>query len=289
MQLNFEMGDTSRQKNGLCTSLPSSELLPFQLLSFGDYTCDRQYYTEREGQGNFLFLGTISGKGELRYCGETALLQPGQAVVIDCYRYQYYATSGETPWRFIWMHFSGAAAAAFVQMFNGEKLRTAPLDLRWGEDFFSQLSEFAAKPGRSTDLMISLWMHQFFNELVLGADSRSGGRYQQEMLDTAAYLRENLDKPLRVGDLAARCGLSEYHFLRIFKSVVGQPPYEYLTLLRISKAKQLLAFTEESVAEVAVLVGYSDAKALIDHFKRHTGQTPARFRKQIRESEGYLS
>ena len=133
---------------------------------------------------------------------------------------------------------------------------------------------------------MSLWLHQFFNELAQFEGGRTGGRYQQEMLDIAAYLRENLDKPLRVADLAARCGLSEYHFLRVFKSVMGQPPYEYLTLLRVNKAKQLLAFTEESVSEVAALVGYSDAKALIDNFKRHTGQTPACFRKQVRASEG---
>ena len=63
MRLKFEMGDTSKQKSGLYTSLPSSELLPFQLVTFGDYTCDGRYFTEREGQGNFLFLGTISGCG----------------------------------------------------------------------------------------------------------------------------------------------------------------------------------------------------------------------------------
>ena len=284
----YEMGDTSRQKNGLYTGLPSSELLPFRLISFGAYLCDSQYYTEREGQGNFLFLGTISGCGELRYRGRRTLLQPGRAAVIDCYRYQYYATWGEKPWRFVWMHFSGAAAAAFVQMLNGEGLREAALDPRWAEDFFPRLEEYAGQPGRFTDLTVSLWIHQFLNELAQSADSRSGGRYQREMLEIAAYLRENLDKPLRVADLAARCGLSEFHFLRVFKSAVGQPPYEYLTLLRMNQAKQLLAFTEESVAEVAQQVGYSDAKALIDNFKRHTGETPAKFRRQVREQEGYL-
>lgn len=286
MILNAEMGDQSRHKIGLYTSLESAELLPFRLLRYGEFTSDSRYYTEREGYRSCLLLATISGCGKLRYAGQEALLTPGRTAVIDCNHYQYYATHGEEDWKFVWFHFVGTAADAFVQMINGSGLRVMEWE-RWrAEELYGELSALTAAPGRQTDFLVSLWIHQLLSELAQSSDGRTAARYQEEMQRAAAYLRDNLEKPLRVGDLAKRSGLSEYHFLRVFKSIIGQPPYEYLTLLRVSRAKQLLAFTPLSVAEIAEQVGYSDARGLIDNFKRHTGLTPSRFRRISRGSEG---
>ncbi|MGI5895138.1 MAG: helix-turn-helix domain-containing protein [Candidatus Merdivicinus sp.] len=285
--LKFDMGDEHLHKTGLYTSLESAELLPFRLLRYGEFISDSHYFTEREGQANCLFLATISGCGVLRYEGAEALLTPGKAAVIDCMHYQYYATCGQEPWHFVWMHFNGTAAGAFVQMMNGSSLRVMEWEIWRAEDFFEQMENFCQKPGRQTDFVVSLWIHQLLSGLAQSSDGRSSARYQQEMLDAAAYIRENLERPLRIADLARRSGLSEYHFLRVFKSIIGQPPYEYLTLLRINRAKQLLAFTNASIAEVAASVGYPETKGLIDNFKRHTGLTPSRFRKQVQQ-EGVL-
>ena len=286
MRLNCEMGDQSRHRIGLYTSLESAGMLPFRLLRYGEFDSDSRYYTGRDGYRSCLFLATISGCGELRYGGQEALLTPGRAAVIDCSRYQYYATRGEERWKFVWFHFVGTAADAFVQMINGAGLRVMEWE-RWrAEELFGELHTLTAAPGRQTDFLVSLWIHQLLSELAQSTEGTTAARYQEEMRRAAAYLRENLGRPLRVGDLARQSGLSEYHFLRVFKSVIGQPPYEYLTLLRVNRAKQLLAFTPLSVAEIAEQVGYADPRGLIEHFKRHTGLTPSRFRRIAQSSEG---
>lgn len=154
-------------------------------------------------------------------------------------------------------------------------------------ELFGELEALTCTPGRQTDLMLSLWIHQLLNELAQSAQGGAAARYQAEMLAAAEFLRENMAQPLRISVLARQSGLSEFHFQRVFKSVIGQPPYEYLTFLRISRARQLLACTSASVAEIAGAVGYSDSKGLLDHFKRHTGMTPSEYRRKARHGENF--
>lgn len=282
--LQFDMGNTAGQKNWLYTGQPESELLPFRLMGFGDFDCDQSYFTRRSGLGEFLFLLTIGGDGLLEYEGQSLRLLPGEGVVIDCMPYHYYATGKSGRWHFVWMHFSGTAAAGYVRWLNSSSVRKLAVDARWLTEFCEQLQVFARQPGRFTDMTLSVWMHQFFNELVQEVSYARPKPYQQQILAVAAYMRSHLGQPLRMRELAAQCGLSEYYFQRIFKNILGHAPYEYLTILRVDGAKQLLASTDLPLALVAESVGYSDAKLLIENFRRHTGMTPARFRRDFREN-----
>ena len=282
MRLNYRMGNEEQNQSGYYTARPEAAMLPFSLLSFGEFVCDGDYFTEREGQANFLFLGTISGCGELRYNGQTALLPQGKAAVIDCSRYQYYGTSGQEGWHFFWFHFQGAAASAYTGMVNGDGLRVMDWDAEEGCSYFDALADFSAVPGRETDLRISLWIHTLLNQAAASAESPAAVRYQKEMLEAAEYMREHFNEPLRMTDVARRTGLSSYYFIRVFKKVTGQTTHEYLTILRVNKAKELLAFTDDDEHEICAKVGYAELKNMISNFKRHTGMTPSQFRKQAR-------
>ena len=79
--------------------------------------------------------------------------------------------------------------------------------------------------------------------------------------------------------LAAEVGMSRAAFAKRFKELVGQPMFEYLTVLRVQRAKELLADTKLPLYEVAARVGYESDLAFTKTFKKHTGTTPTRFRK----------
>ena len=73
--------------------------------------------------------------------------------------------------------------------------------------------------------------------------------------------------------------MSRAAFAKRFKDLVGQPMFEYLTRLRIQKAKELLRESALPLYEVASRVGYESDLAFTKTFKRHTGTTPTRYRK----------
>ncbi len=80
--------------------------------------------------------------------------------------------------------------------------------------------------------------------------------------------------------VAGNVGMSRAAFAKRFKELVGQPMFEYLTVLRVQRAKELLQETKLPLYEIASRVGYESDLAFTKTFKKHTGTTPTRFRKQ---------
>ena len=74
-------------------------------------------------------------------------------------------------------------------------------------------------------------------------------------------------------ELAEHAGLDKFRLVRAFRAEVGLPPYEYLTQLRVARARELLRHGV-SVAEAAHTLGYYDESQLHRHFRRIVGVTP---------------
>jgi AraC-like DNA-binding protein len=99
----------------------------------------------------------------------------------------------------------------------------------------------------------------------------------------AAALRKIHDSPERpwtVDRLARESALSRSAFFDRFHRVVGVPPMEYLASWRMALAKDLLRRGSDSIADVAERIGYSSTNTFSTAFKRHSGQTPARYARE---------
>ncbi|WP_027085134.1 helix-turn-helix transcriptional regulator [Cohnella panacarvi] len=93
-----------------------------------------------------------------------------------------------------------------------------------------------------------------------------------------AYMHQNYDRDIRVKDVAAAVNLHPGYVQRIFKTNTGTTLIEYLTALRVDKAKMLLQNTDIPVADVSEYVGIGSRQYFHALFKRHTGHTPIEFR-----------
>lgn len=90
------------------------------------------------------------------------------------------------------------------------------------------------------------------------------------------YLEANYAENVTLRQLASVSDISPFHLLRTFHEVVGLPPFEYQTQLRISQAKKLLR-DGRSIADVAAETGFTDQSHLTRHFKRVVGVTPGKY------------
>ena len=96
------------------------------------------------------------------------------------------------------------------------------------------------------------------------------------------YMSDNRD--LSLGDIAAQFNISEEHFCRVFKEYTGYRPFEYLNLVKLQKAKELLKNTSLSIGEVCIESGFESHSYFSMLFKRSNGCTPGEYRSA--ESKG---
>ncbi|MBL8994651.1 MAG: helix-turn-helix transcriptional regulator [Spirochaetia bacterium] len=98
-------------------------------------------------------------------------------------------------------------------------------------------------------------------------------------IETAiAHIRRNLDKPIVIGDIAAKSGMSREHFTREFIRNVGVSPAAYVWNVRISEGANLLTNSSTSVREIARKTGFSDTLTFTRAFKRRFSTSPENWR-----------
>ncbi|CCH31637.1 hypothetical protein BN6_43550 [Saccharothrix espanaensis DSM 44229] len=84
-----------------------------------------------------------------------------------------------------------------------------------------------------------------------GVHERPPGPEHAAVRAGIAVMRERLDQPLTLADVAAEAHLSPYHFIRVFRAATGLTPRRYLTRLRIEQARRLLSDNTLTVGQVA--------------------------------------
>ncbi len=93
-----------------------------------------------------------------------------------------------------------------------------------------------------------------------------------------AYIEQNYQKDLILDDVSKELMISPYYFSKLFKKRTGSTFIEYLTNLRMEKAKELLRNTSKSMKEICAEVGYSDANYFSRTFKKNVGVTPSEYK-----------
>jgi AraC-like DNA-binding protein len=90
----------------------------------------------------------------------------------------------------------------------------------------------------------------------------------------------DLEPGLSVTELASEAGMSPFHFLRIFRQVVGMTPYQFVLHTRLHRAAVRLRRTREAVLSIALEAGFADLSTFNRRFRRVMGLSPSAYRAQ---------
>jgi two-component system response regulator YesN len=95
------------------------------------------------------------------------------------------------------------------------------------------------------------------------------------------YIRKNSTKNISLTEVAGKVHRSPFYLSHLFKEQLDTNFTDYMNLVRLEKAKQLMHNHELSLAEIALSVGFTDQSYFGRIFKREEGITPARYRKKV--------
>ena len=145
----------------------------------------------------------------------------------------------------------------------------------------------AAADGRS-DIGLDEVGHVFasrFVEVVSGRPAKpvsANARDRRRAVETALWIDAHSHRQIDLEHAAGQAELSPFHFLRLFASVLGVTPHQYLVRSRLRHAARLLVDDERPVTDVAYDVGFGDLSNFVRTFHRAAGVSPRRFREASR-------
>lgn len=127
--------------------------------------------------------------------------------------------------------------------------------------------------------------HDFYEFLceicraIIEKDSGKGMKENDIVRTAVAYMKENFQVPdLTMNALADYLGVSSAVLAVEFRNVMDMKPSDYLGILRMERAKELLCSTTLLIGEVSIAVGYEDPHVFMRRFKKCTGMTPKQYR-----------
>lgn len=222
------------------------------------------------------------GEGTVTLPGETVRLRPGKLFLIPELTRANYTADG--PLDLCWVHFN-AEFFAGLSVFH----------------FYQPPREITAPPAAAT------WFAQLLNHLDDPTPREMAGKYaallqllgnflpdghQEKLLPPEAELRcfeavlaelsGHPERPFALKELAAKVHLHPTYFSNRFKAVFGLSPLQFHIKCRMTKAQQLLAASELTLAEIAEVCGYRDQFFFAKTVKQYFGTPPGLLRSQLR-------
>lgn len=224
----------------------------------------------------------LTGQGRVRSRRRDWTLGPG-----DCFLFRpeselWYQADGQNPWSYTWIGFTGLRLSSILDRLGFSSDATVisgDVDGATGNLFLSALERCQSSAARSPVGALELQgiLAQILARLTPAAGASEGPKpetsvYVDEIL---GFLNQTYGRRLTTETIAEFAGLERTYCCHLFAQQMGQGLMDYLTNLRVEKARELLRTTRLSVRAVAESVGYTDPGTFSKRFRQRTGLSPS--------------
>lgn len=254
------------------------------LQEIGSLKARKTHTSKRQNLDSFLFFYVSEGSGVLDYEGKEYKVGAGDCVFINCKNLYSHKTS-DNLWTLNWIHF------------NGESM--LPIYLKYvergGQPVFYAKGQFE-KTGiwtdinsvaRSSDYIRDIKINEHLSRLVtflMNYSWNPDGAKVSNTLKTASALKDYMDthyqEKITLDKLADIFLINKYTLSRGFKEQYGTSIINYLLITRITHAKQMLRFTDDTVEEIGNSCGITPLYYFSRIFKQIEGVSPLEYRQQ---------
>jgi len=271
-------------KDALSGALP----VPFVPSDAGYFPNAVFHYVERTaGSPQIILIFCVGGRGWLRLGDLEYIIESGQVALVLPDQPHVYGSSEEQAWSIYWCHAAGRAAARIAALTldrNGSPVVQVADHARLAGLFREIVDELAHGYGLPHLLAASLTLGHLMGCIYSESGRHTAGVPTAAMRarSVAAYMRQHLERPARLEELARMANLSISHFSAIFRKEFGFSALDYLTRTRIRRACELLDTSGSSLKEIAAAVGFSDPLYLSRVFRAVQGISPSQYRSVVK-------
>lgn len=205
-------------------------------------------------------------------------------------RHCYWADKSD-PWTIYWVHFAGEHASAYA----GEE--SCPLTVRPENDsrisdrhrLFEEIYDTLMRGFSKKNLIYSSVVLQHYLVSLMFVESYRGAVAHTEGTEVVGaaihFMRENIDKRLKLAELANYTGLSVSHFSSVFRHSTGHAPLEYFNMIKIQEACRLLDYSSMRINQICHKVGIDDSYYFSRLFSKVVGMSPTEYMNREEENK----
>ena len=253
--------------------------------SCGEEIAKNYFQTRMEaGRRDYYLMYILGGRMEAEINGKSGFLERGCAVCISPGTPYYYANMRDASEyvKYRWIHFTGNSVEKILETCGitiNEIMRVEVKEeiISYWEDLFYEFRNNTAKVDGVGAIILQYIL------LKLGKSRVEWGNEGRKLDLSIRYIHTHLSENLAVEELSAMEFLSPSRYREVFRKVTGHSPSEYITLLRLRQAVELLNEGNTTIEETALAVGYTDRLYFQRVFKKHMGITPGAYLKNIKE------
>ncbi len=233
---------------------------------------------------SYLCFLVLAGEGHLMYEGKQYPLKQGDCVFIDCRKAYSHSTSDHL-WSLDWCHFYAPFLPAIYEKYKergGLPVFHSENPLAF-QTILEQLYQLAASSDYIRDMRINESLSTLLTLLMQESwnpENSVVSPKRMELATVKVYMDEHYIEKITLDDLEARFFINKYYLLKIFKETYGTTISNYLISKRITRAKQLLRFTQMTIDEIGCAVGMDGTGYFSRMFKKEEGISPKEYRKQ---------
>ncbi len=255
------------------------------LQEIGELTAKKPHTNSRSNLNSFLFIIVTSGKGKLIYEDKEYFLSAGSCVFIDCRKSYHHKTDIDDLWSLRWCHFYGPNISSIYRKYveRGGRTVFTPDNSVMINEIWRKLMSTAKSSDYIRDMKINEMLCALLTCIMSESwhpENKKETNKRQSFLQVKEYIDEHYMEKISLDYLSAKFFISKYYLTHSFKEQFGISISNYLSNVRITKAKQLLRFSGKTVEDISSSVGLSDPAYFSRLFKSIEGVSPRVYREQ---------
>lgn len=229
---------------------------------------------------SFLFFIVLDGNGSLSYNNQTINLSKGDCAFIDC-KNKYSHTSNN--WTIAWIHINGQNTKNIYEKYLSRKQQNTfkTKQLNKYETLINEIYMISNSSDYMRDMnlydKITTILTNIMSETIY--ESETNRKHKYNLLDIKTYLDENYIKDISLDELSNKFYINKFYLTRTFKDTYGITINNYILQKKITKAKELLRFTNLNIENIANECGIDDPNYFSRLFKKVEGITPKEYKK----------
>lgn len=247
----------------------------------GYYPNAAGHYVERHRHTDDLLLYCVGGEGSLQVQGAHHHVGTGDLLMLPKGVSHTYGASADRPWTVYWTHFAGHNVDSFWRYLEFNK--DHPVASLGMTSRLTSALEALLQVGSTHYLENSLiYGSNLLREILtlmqmMKAQNRET-RSQFSIDAIHAVMRDNLHMELDLDTLARTANMTRHAFCRRYKAMTGVSPYKHYLYLKMKRACHFLDATDQSVTDIAEVMGYSDSYYFSRIFRQIMGMPPSQYR-----------